>query len=281
VETLLEIFKIAVPVLVAIILAIWAERNRKKQMEESNKPRLSVSEVFLFPDRITICKGKNIRLNTEKTMEITKNNYYGKIVLKYRNKDRVLSRNRKKYLFMNLCSKGLERAELVNTVLLFDVFNIKLDFNKNDKVRYLWIEDMYSLAEKSESFKISTSVKAKFTVRNRETSLEIPAAYAFSDSRNSPINLGSICNLVKNGRKKPIDLQSKGEAGKYLRFVETAYWIRCQMYNGKKIYDYTIYMEIDKEGTLIIDDTYEGSEVYEKKAKEAKKKTGSPVSINT
>ncbi|MCL2771716.1 MAG: hypothetical protein FWD71_00060 [Oscillospiraceae bacterium] len=263
------------------------DEKTDKSSYEKCRPEVELSSLTLYPNEFEVYVGEKVewwkgasRPEFDKSIigqrnkyerdekDENKNKTYIKIIEDRIRKDTVLRHENskgteKEYMFINLCKES-DFGNLANDVVLaFDVLKFRLKFNNNkvDKVR---IKKAYSMIKEDESFGNDIKINVTFPVSG--DFLEIPVAYAYINLETSSVKINNIYTKLAEQGKKEIDfLQSRNNAGDYIGFIETAYLIEC-LTTDDEVYEYSLFLEVDKSGWLIPRKIRNGDNFFNKKA---------------
>ena len=277
-ETMISIISIIIAIL-GFLLAVFSFKSSREAKYKANRPILTLTELTLFLDKYEVYVGNSVPWGKKK---LAQNPNLVNDIMKNKGKSTRLENKRSgnDYLFINACHN--KTANTSQVVLALDVLNIKVDFSNNEVSR-LRIKKFFSIrADDGETFTI-LDVDAEFPVNG--TTLEVPIAYACIHGTPTSMHLHEIYKLKKsilrNLGKKTINLlQTRGNASDYIAFVETGYLLECKTIDGY-IYEYSLYLQINENGTLIFEKIQNGSDLFKEKitgrkdiVQEATKKKG-------
>jgi len=270
-----DFFEIAVPILISfatLLTAIASYRVsslahklakekftfEKDEKDKENRPSMTLESVIINTDDVDVYVGSNLEYYEAKPIEgiheETQKGYNHIDLIKESNRlemvtllfpeDHKLPSNDNTYMFINACSEIDVRDNMDNAVLVFGALNITIDLD-NSNISELKLEKAYSMKSGNKGF--GENVKFKIKMPTPKPVFTIPIAYACMDDDNMSINLRQVNKLrnqaIKDKKTKKINFMvTKGEAGKYLSFSETAYLFRCKT-KDVKFYDYTLLLE--------------------------------------
>ena len=256
-----------VTLLVTIVTALIAiaSFNKTKEIEIiSKRPKITLSGLFLYPDRVETYAGKNVNFGKS-----IKNTGYEEIIAASTRRTMSLERNNKKYMFVNLCH---EDDNVNNKLISFDVLNIELSFDTQSVFEFK-IKNLYSIISKGKSFGNDVCLQdLVFPVTG--STLEIPVAYAATNGQDTSLLLEMIDTLanerVKRGETLPFDFMNENEIDQYIGFIETAYSIECRTIEDPNvIYDYTFLLKTNGGRLVSPKLLYNGSKYFHESAYKA------------
>jgi len=259
-ETIISIISIVLAFL-SFLLAFFSFKNSREAKYKANQPTLTLSELKLFLDRFELYGGEKVSWGKNKFLRGANHEEH---VLNNTQRTTMLEHNNKNYLLINFCPKDISTSK--KAVIAFDAINIKVDFSNNE-VAKLRLKKVFSIAPSGESFVKNFMVDAEFFVSG--STLEVPVAYACIYDHPTAIHLQKIYrlkkSLFKSIKKTPVNLlQSRGNADDYIGFVETGYLLECKTIDGY-IYEYSLYMKINENGTLVLEKIQNGSKLFDEK----------------
>lgn len=284
-----EIFTDVIPMVLSFFALLFSfSANRKannltredidlsiKEKQEAKRPKLTLEAVTLDPNKVEIYVGSNIDIKDERVKPIIgeKYDYAKEIVLNpaYFRKNVMLNHNQKDYLFVNQCYP--DTHDIKNLVLAFGMLNLKIDFG-NVKISELKAERAYSMLQEDRCF--GNDIELELKAKDIESPLEISLAFAYIDALDT--TTPRLYNILGLEREEKLDFFKNREiASKYLNFTEIAYLFSCKTTSSSIPYEYTLILQIDKNGKLVSGLIHDGDEVFYKEANKATQEVGISV----
>jgi len=269
--------------IITIIVAIFAIINSHRDVEKSeykkNQPKLNLSGKIPLSD-IIMYTGE--QLKWENTLSLKDRSSEKKIIKNYANQITKFE----DYLLINLCPSEFSHNEIAYAVLAFNIFTITLAFTKNnvlvDYISSVKIKDTYVMHTNRNTFgKRVNLYDDKFILGQNKKIFEIPILYACIDGGPTAINLKKINELCNSDSRESINIATlDSEVQNYIKFVDMACLIECENTINEKPYEYSLHMEFNNRGKLIVDKAKFGHLAYEKFAKRAKQRSGEKVSTH-
>ena len=229
-------------------------------LKSANKRHQPSLKCFNIPlDSFKVYVGDDVPWGTESKLQQEHNEY---LKPERRRRDSTFVLNNKNYLLINTCHKNILNTEKV--VLAFDVLKIQIDFGDNS-IRALRIVDVYSWIGNDRLGEDMVFNGAVFDVS--DSSLCIFVAYAYEHLTHTSMCIQSIYNEKKKHIEDGTILEDiklfplEQNADKFINFTESAYLIECENVSGKK-YDYTIFLEKDRNRNFIAKKPIEGSAAF-------------------